>query len=124
MTRITKLVLALGIALTLTPPALAQYYWTGNGGNNSWSNPNNWLPAGLPPSSPATFLIFQAGGQTTSNQNLGPFNLNGLSWTSGSNVSQLTGGTLIFNSYLGSAPYILPSSNTTPLTINNDLILN
>jgi hypothetical protein len=38
---------AAGLLLAASAPAVERT-WTGMGGNNLWSNPNNWSPAGAP----------------------------------------------------------------------------
>src|SRR5687767_7585670 len=47
--------------------AAITYSWTGTGGNNLWSNPNNWNPSGVP--APGDALAFPAGVSNLSTNN-------------------------------------------------------
>src|SRR5436190_7409426 len=44
----TQTLLLLGMLVLGPNVHAAERTWTGSGGNNLWSNPNNWSPAGVP----------------------------------------------------------------------------
>ena len=50
------------IVLAAAPARAVDKFWTGAGGNNVWSNPNNWSPAGVPQAADNVLLTMGPGG--------------------------------------------------------------
>ena len=107
--------------------------WTGNGGNPNWSTGGNWNLGSGPTSSATTDLIFAGSNNTGTalvplNQNIAsPFQLNNLTFASGSGSFFLGGGSLAFT---GSTRTIQQDSanaqsiaNTISASTNSTVIL-
>jgi autotransporter-associated beta strand protein len=120
MTRRHSLLLA-ALMILADSPAAAQYTWTGANSNPAfindpidWSNPYNWS-SGIPASGANTTITFASAPAGVSNNNLGPFTVNALTFNTG---MQLVGSALTF-----------PANNSVGLgtaagvTIANGLVL-
>lgn len=96
-----SLILLAGVLATLAPQPARAAIWDGGLShanftlNDLWSTPNNWQDA-VPTSSTLTDVVFvQSGNWTTATQNLAPlFTLRSLTFSSGSNVTAVTGNQL------------------------------
>jgi hypothetical protein len=82
--------LVIGAALTATPPAAAQYTWTGANSQPQiindpvdWSNPFNWSGNSIPTSGSSTTITFAGAPSGTSINNLGPFTVSVLEFDTG-----------------------------------------
>ena len=101
-TGLTRFCCALIYLLLAHASQAVVWTWTGNGGNSNWSTGGNWNLGSGPTSSTTTDLIFAGSNNTGTaliplNQNIAsPFQLNNLTFASGSGSFFLGGGALTF----------------------------
>jgi autotransporter-associated beta strand protein len=111
---LTRLCCALIFLVTAPFTFAITWTWNGNGGNGSWSTVGNWNLGSAPASAATTDLIFAGTNNTGTalvplNQNIAsPFQLNNLTFASGSGSFFLGGNPLAFT---GSARTIRQDSN-------------
>ncbi len=109
----------------------ATYTWDGglSHGNNTpdgnWSTVNNWAGGSAPLQGASTDLIFsQSGVRRTANQNIGSsFQLRSITFDNISNVTDLTGGTLDFDTGSPSIRGQATQNSAIAVTISNNIIL-
>ena len=118
---VTRLVCAL---ILLAPIYSAHGFWTwsGSGGNTSWSNSGNWVPATTPANAINTDLIFGGTNNTGTalaplNQNIAsPFQLNSLVFSANAGTFFLGGNAITF---VGAANSITQNSANAQYIANN-----
>ena len=118
---VTRFICAL-IFMAASHAAFAGWTWTGNGGNVNWSTGTNWSGGLAPTSGSTTDLTFAGSTNTGSaavplNQNIGnPFQLNSLTFASGSGSFFLGGNPLAFT---GTSNTISQGSSSDQSIANN-----
>ena len=130
---LTQLCCALIFLITAPLTFAITWTWNGNGGNGSWSTAGNWNLGSAPASAATTDLIFAGTNNTGTalvplNQNIAsPFQLNNLTFASGSGSFFLSGNPLAFT---GSARTIRQDSdsaqsiaNTISASTNSTVVL-
>jgi autotransporter-associated beta strand protein len=121
-------VVVVGVVVLLSgrPAAGQSYTWTGFDSGN-WNDANNWSMGGPPTSSASTALTF--GGTinpTMINNLLSPgeaFNLNSMTFNSGSSPYTLSGNPLNFQIGSGGTLPTINQNNSSSVTINTNIIL-